>query len=87
MLAKIKQVDDIRGGVREIEITLSFVRISDKEKEQIMRLFNGQDVFDVELRRTSLAPDEATPCLVCGDDLFRCSTCQEAHEKRLAGKA
>lgn len=34
-----------------------------------------------------LAPDEATPCPVCGDDLFRCSACQEAHEKRLAGKA
>lgn len=38
-------------------------------------------------RPTPLAPDEATPCPVCGDDLFRCSTCQEAHEKRLAGKA
>ena len=33
------------------------------------------------------APDEATPCAVCGDDLFRCNACQEAHEKRLAGKA
>ena len=60
MLAKLKQVDDIRGGVREIEITLSFVRISDKEKEQIMRLFNGQNVLDVELRPTSLALDGAT---------------------------
>ena len=59
MLAKIKQVDDIRGGIREIEITLSFVRISDKEKEQIMRLFNGQNVLDVELRPTSLALDAA----------------------------
>ncbi len=38
-------------------------------------------------RPTPLAPDEATPCPVCGDDLFRCSACQEAHEKRLAGKA
>ena len=35
---------------------------------------------------TLFAPDEATPCPNCGDDLFRCPTCQEAHLQRLAGK-
>jgi hypothetical protein len=38
-------------------------------------------------RPTPLAVDEATPCPVCGDDLFRCNACQEAHEKRLATNA
>lgn len=35
---------------------------------------------------TLFAPDEATPCPNCGDDLFRCPACQDAHLKRLAGK-
>jgi len=75
-------MDYIELAIRELEkrsgISAGFARQQYSE----LKLQAG-----IVSRPTPLAPDEATPCPVCGDDLFRCSTCQEAYEKRLAGNA
>jgi len=67
------------------EVFSDYVRVEEADAQKV---YEGlMEMFSEHAVEQPLAPDEATTCPNCGDDLFRCPSCQEAHLQRLAGKA